>query len=74
MLLITDLSLFYVLRISKILERLVFNHVIGHLTKYMSNQQLGFMTGRSSLQQLLLFMNNILEAKACSNSVDVVYL
>ena len=31
------------------------------------------MTGRSSLQQLLLFMNNILEAKACSNSVDVVY-
>ena len=32
------------------------------------------MTGWSSLQQLLLFMNNILEAKACSNSVDVVYL
>ena len=32
------------------------------------------MTGRSSLRQLLLFMNNILEAKACSNSVDVVYL
>ena len=32
------------------------------------------MTSRSFLQQLLLFMNNILEAKACSNSVDVVYL
>ena len=74
MLLIIDLSLFYVCVISKILERLVFNHVIGHLTKYISNQQFGFMTGQSSLQQLLLFMNNILEAKACSNSVDVVYL
>ena len=36
--------------ISKILESLLFNHVIGHLTKYISNQQFGFMTGRSSLQ------------------------
>ena len=47
---------------SKVLERLVFNHLIGYLTKHLSNQQFGFMTGRSSLQQLLLFMNNILEA------------
>ena len=43
---------------SKVLERLVFNHVIGYLTKHLSNLQFGFMTGRSSLQQLLLFMNH----------------
>ena len=59
---------------SKVLERLVYNHVIGHLTKYISTQQFGYMAGRSSLQQLLLFVNNILEAKAHSNNVDVLYL
>ena len=59
---------------SKVLERLVYNHVIGHLTNYISTQQFGFMAGRSSLQQLLLFVNNILEAKAHFNNVDVLYL
>ena len=51
--------------------RLVLSDQVTYVSK--SNQQFGFMTGRSSLQ-LLLFMNNILEAKACSNSVYVVYL
>ena len=60
--------------ISKVLERLVFNHVIGYLTKHLSNQQFGFMTGRSSLQQLLLFMNNILEARTQLSNADVIYL
>ena len=59
---------------SKALERLVYNHVIGHLTKNISTQQFGFMAGQSSLQQLLLFVNNILEAKAHSINIDVLYL
>ena len=59
---------------SKVLERLVFNHVIGYLTKHLSNQQFGFMTGWSSLQQLLLFMNNILEARTQLSNADVIYL
>ena len=59
---------------SKVLERLVFNHVIGYLTKHLSNQQFGFMTGRSSLQQLLLFTNNILEARTQLSNADVIYL
>ena len=30
--------------------------------------------GRSCLQQLLLYLNTIVEAHECSNSVDVIYL
>ena len=41
------------------------------MRKYSAKQQFGFMTGRSSLQQLLLFMNNILEART---PADVIYL
>ena len=48
--------------------------MIGYLTKYLSNQQFGFMTGQSSLQQLLLFMINILEARTHSSNADVIYL
>ena len=59
---------------SKVLESLAYNHVIGHLTKCISTQQFGYMAGRSSLQQLLLFVNNILEAKAHSNNVHILYL
>ena len=32
------------------------------------------MTGWSSLQQLLLFMNNILEARTQLSNADVIYL
>ena len=32
------------------------------------------MIGRSSLQQLLLFMNNILEARIQLSNADVIYL
>ena len=60
--------------VSKVLERLVYNHVVGHLTRYISTQQFGFVAGRSSLQQLLLFVNNIIQAKAHSNNVDIIYL
>ena len=48
--------------------------MIGYLTKHLSNQQFVFMTGRSSLQQLLLFMNNILEARTQLSNADVTYL
>ena len=32
------------------------------------------MTGQSSLQQLLLFMNNILEARTHSSNANVIHL
>ena len=37
--------------------------MIGYLTKHLSNQQFGFMTGRSSL-----------EARTQSSNADVIYL
>ena len=59
---------------SKVLERLVFNHVANHVAGYIASCQFGFMKGRSSQQQLLIMLNKIhsdLEDKMCS---DVVYL
>ena len=38
-----------------------------------SNQQFGFLAGRSALQQLLLFTNNILEAKTNHTDIDILY-
>ena len=60
--------------ISKVLERLVFNHVANHVAGYIADCQFGFMKERSSQQQLLIMLDKILtdlENKICS---DVVYL
>ena len=50
---------------SKVLERLIYNHLTDFLIDSFSNQQFGFLAGssQSALQQLLLFTNDILEAK-----------
>ena len=58
---------------SKVLERLIYNHLINSLTDSFSNQQFGFLAGHSALQQLLLFTNNILEAKTNHTDKDVLY-
>ena len=58
--------------VSKVLERLIYNHLINFLADSFSNQQFRFLASRSSLQQLLLFINNILDAKANCNDVDVL--
>ena len=49
--------------ISKVLERIVYNNIIRFLDGTFSNFQFGFLPGRSSLQQLLTFINEILNAK-----------
>jgi len=59
--------------VSKILERLIYNYLVTFLTNSFSNQQFGFLAGRSALQQLLLFTNNLLEAKTNSQDIDVLY-
>ena len=56
----------------KVLERLIYNHLINFLADSFSNKQFGFLASCSSLQQLLLFINNILDAKANCNNVDVL--
>ena len=56
--------------VSKVLERLVFDHMIDFVRSSVSTSQFGFLKGRSSLQQLLIFWNSVIN----SYQTDVVYL
>ena len=60
--------------LSKVLEKLVYNYIIGSIESLLSKHQFGFIKGRSCLQQLLLYLHHVVEAQECSNSIDVVYL
>ena len=61
--------------ISKVLEKLVFNHVIDYLSKWVLNPtQFGFLKGKSTIQQLLSFMEDIITETTNKHQVDVVYL
>ena len=63
------ISLLYIL--SKVLERIVYNNIIRHVQGKLTEHQFGFLPNRSTLQQLLLFSEKLLEAKS---KVDVVYM
>ena len=43
---------------SKVLEKIVYNHLIHFVIKSMSTCQFGFLQSRSSLQQLLILFHN----------------
>ena len=60
--------------LSKFLERLVYNKIVDKVIKLVSPLQFGFVRGRSSLQQLLLFINSVIEAHELSTPIDVIYL
>ena len=45
--------------------------MLNHVERRLTNHQFGFLPSRSTLQQLLIFTNEILEAKT---EVDVVYM
>ena len=57
--------------ISKVL---VFKVTYNFLAKKFSQHQFGFLPGRSTLQQLLIFISKLLEAKSENMMADVVYL
>ena len=46
--------------VSKVLERIVYDKIIDFLTPSISSSQFGFLSKRSTVQQLLLFLHNIL--------------
>ena len=56
---------------SKVLERLVFDKIIGHIRNTISLSQFGFMKRSSTLQQMLVFLNHIVNNPA---QTDVIYL
>ena len=60
--------------ISKVLKWIIYNHTSNFIFKNISNQQFGFIPGHSSLQQLLTFVNILLEAKDHKTAVDVIHL
>lgn len=57
--------------ISKVLERLVFNKVISHVNTSISPLQFGFTKKSSTLQQMLLFIDSIVNHPS---QTDVIYL
>ena len=60
--------------ISKVLERIVYNHIIKLLFSSISVYQFGFVPGHSSLQQLLIFVDILLQAKEDKAVYDVIHL
>jgi len=57
--------------ISKVLERLVFNKIVTHLTSQISPYQFGFIRGASTLQQLLIFHDFLTNSPS---QIDAIYL
>ena len=57
--------------LSKVLERIVYNSMIDYIRALSTKHQFGFLPGRSVLQQLLIFTENLLGSKC---EVDVVYM
>ena len=60
--------------LSKILERIVYNHIIDFIRPQLSTNQFGFLKGRSCLSQLLTSYSEIVEALNAGESCDVIYL
>ena len=57
--------------ISKVLEHLVFNKIISHVNTSISPLQFGFTENSSTLQQMLLFIDSIVNHPS---QTDVIYL
>ena len=59
---------------SKVLERIIYNKCAEFLHPKISKHQFGFLPKHSTLQQLLLFCNSILDNLCMGARSDVVYL
>ena len=57
--------------ISKVLERIIYNKLIDHVSCQINPAQFGFMQNRSTTQQLLLFLSNAFTARY---QLDTIYL
>ena len=60
--------------LSKVLERIVYDQVMDHINYLFTPHQFGFLPGRSALQQLIIYINSLLEAKQHNKQMDVVYM
>ena len=55
---------------SKILEQLIYNKVIHHISSFLTPQQFGFLKNRSTVQQLLVLFDTIMRT---DYQTDVIY-
>ena len=60
--------------ISKVLERIIYNHIIDFVTKNICPTQFGFLRKHSTLQQLLIFVNELFNSYSHNIPTDVIYL
>ena len=57
--------------ISKVLEHIIYNKIISHISSRINPVQFGFLQNRSTTQQLSLFLSNIFNT---CHQLDVIYL
>ena len=60
--------------VSKVLERIVYNHIMNFAMNSFTQHQFVFLPGRSTLQQLILFTEKLLNGINNKNEVDVIYM
>ena len=60
--------------VSKVLERLIFDKVSPFVTRQITMSQFGFLRNHSSVQQILKFLNNIVNQMDNKCQCDVIYL
>jgi len=56
---------------SKVLERLIYNKIITHISKSITPSQFGFSRNCSTLQQMLILLDHIINGPS---QTDVIYL
>ena len=60
--------------VSKVLERIIYDRVIDFISQSLSVFHFGLLSGKSTLQQLLLFLNSIHNKLSRKLLTDVIYL
>ncbi len=60
--------------ISKVLERLMYDKIFPFVGRMISTAQFGFLKNHSCLQQLLTFLDNVINSLTCNEQIDTVYL
>ena len=60
--------------ISKVLERILYNRLIEFLSSSISSRQFGFLKNRSTIHQLLTFLNEVYGSSRSKSQLDVIYL
>ena len=54
--------------------RLIYDNIIDHVSPFISTSQVGFSRGRSTLQQLLIFLSDIFHNIDVKSQTDAIYL